>query len=651
MTKRHKRTQSRVQLLADANTAGFGVAILLFVVASGWQTAVARADLTEGTVPNMNIGAEQFPDEDAINLRWEQHWTLETNGAVHRREHRWVKLLNSRPIRYLADPRIDFHRGQDELIIHTARSLLPDGTGMPVQDYSFNLAAPDDVGSWPHYAAWTQQVICFGGVKDNVVLELDYEVVTKPGVFPWLDADLRLDDDYPTVERVVSVTVPDGLMLQHRIDGPVLGGDNPAKSTENGMTTSSWTFGNLPGTPAEPQSFPWQQRCPRLRFSTCTAATWTASILRRVEQAAQPDDRIKRLVESAVEDEADSVERVRKLAQKLRDSFNFVSSPKTFRGLGCRSASDVLRSNYGSLMESGALYAAAFRALGLKTSVRVAVDAITWDEQAPTGSAFAGIVVVAELPDGPVYVHPQYGMFKNPGSFGKHWLLGLDESGKLLATYVQARGEKAPSEIHLTGKVTIDAEGKANGELRVRLAGAFYDPAQLETASQQENLVNNLVGRVLDDFEVTDHSIATLSDDTLLATAKVASKETLKSYGARYLLTLGDGPVFLDEFPLPLDRSYRKTAVCLTGPVRENFDLTIELPEDWAATVVPISLAPVCGSWGRVAQQVETDGRQVRFRRTADITGERIMPDDFAALRQAVNDLRAAQSLHLVCGK
>ena len=80
-----------------------------------------------GAAPDRSIGAAQFPADDAIILKWEQHWTMDRDGTIHRRDHQWVKLLNTRPIRRYGDPRLDFVNDRDELIIHTAQSHLPDG--------------------------------------------------------------------------------------------------------------------------------------------------------------------------------------------------------------------------------------------------------------------------------------------------------------------------------------------------------------------------------------------------------------------------------------------------------------------------------------------------------------------------------------------
>ncbi len=617
--------------------------------------AVGAQPLGAGASPDRSIGAAQFPADDAIILKWEQHWTMDRDGTVHKRNHQWVKLLNSRPIRRYGDPRIDFVNDRDELIIHTAQSHLPDGTILPVPDYSFNTAAPGDVGRWPEYAGWLQRIVSFSGIEDNVVLELDYEIVTPAGVLPWVEGDLRLDDDYPTVERVVSVTVPEGTGLQYKLTRTDPSKTGISDSSAGGLMTREWTFTNLAGTRRETQSPSWQERCGRLRFTTAPDVTaWTSAILSRVDRASRANDAVKRFAEAAVKDETTSIERIRKVAKKLHDSFNFINSSKATETLACRSAGDVLRTNYGNRLESAALLATALRSLGMTASPAVGVDARLWqetDEVPPTASAFAGVAVVVDLPDGPVYVHPQNGIFENPGSWGRHWLLSTDKGGSLQRTYVYARGENEPGGLHIAGKISIETGGEATGELRFRATGAFFDPTKLETADAQKSLVKNFVGRVLSGFDVPGHSVTTLSDELFRATASVSSNGALKKFGKAHMLQFGDGPAFLPDVPMPLARSQRRTDVQLAGRFAETVDLTIELPEGWTASVTPASVPTVQGSWGAVSQKVEIDGSTIRLRRNVNVTGERLSPDDFAALRGSVNDLRATKSLLLVFGK
>jgi len=552
-----------------------GVMLALTTSLACQAPAVGAQPMGSGTTPDLRIGAAQFPGDDAIILRWEQHWAVDRDGTVHRRDHQWVKLQNSRPIRRYGDLRIDFVNERDELIIHTAQTHLPSGEILPVPDYSFNIAGPNDLAGWPQYADWQQQIVSFSGIEDNAVLELDYEIVTPPGTLPWIEADLQLHDGhYPTIERVVSVTLPKGTACHYQVDRTDPAHSRFDESSSNGAVTYRWSFKKLAAARRESQSLLWQQRCGRLRFTTAPdTLAWVSMMLDRIDRAGQPDDAIDKLAEYTVKDETTAIQQIRKIAEKIHDSFNFINSSKAMQSLSCRSGADVFQANYGNPLESAALCLAMIRALGMSASPAVGVKAQSWDESdtvPPTESTFAGAVIVVDLPDGPVYVHPQDGVFKNPGSWGRHWLLSKDDSGTLQRTYVYARGEQEPGELHIAGKVTVDSGGEATGELRFRATGGFFDPARLETADAQKALVKNFVGRVLSDFDVPGHSVVTLSDETFKATASVSSNGALKSFGKLRMLRLGEGPAFLTDVPMPLAVSKRQTDVQLASRFRET---------------------------------------------------------------------------------
>ncbi len=601
--------------------------------------------------------AMSAPNDDAVILHWKQHWTLDHDGTVHQRNHYRVKILNTRPIGRFGDPRIGYLNDRDKLIFHKAQATLPDGSVLPVPDYSFNIVGPDDVGGWPEYADWREMVVSFGGIEPGVILELDYEIVTPPNDLPWIDADIRLDDDYPVVERVVSITVPSNVTVNHRLDrAPGVTVDENHAATGSGATsTCTWTAKALQGDRGQPRSLPWRRRSPRLRFTTCPdSTTWASRIIDSVDRSAAINNSIKSFTDTAVENERDPVERVRKLATKLSNSFNFVSSSRAMRGLACRQAGDVLNANYGNTLESATLLLAALRSLGYDARPAVGVDAAAWNESdqiAPTGSALAAALVQVDLPQGAVYVHPRLGMIKNPGVWGRHRVLTLDANRRLHQTYLYARGERDPSDLRITGKIAIDKTARATGELRIHLTGAFYDPAGLETAEKQKSLIEKMVARVLTDFDVDSHSVVTLSDDSFKATANVVSKANLKKYDRHHVLKFGDGPAFLNSFHLPLDRTLRHSDVYLGGRVHEDIDVTVEFPDTWWTSVSPASLPPAEGTWGRASQSVSLDGQSLRFHRAIVIATETISADGFGALSRAVNALRSTRHLVLACGE
>ena len=621
--------------------------------------AVAVGD----TGPDLSIGAAEYPADDAVILQWDQEWRIDEDGTVHRRDHKWFKYLHDRPIRDNADPRIDYLHGQDELIIHTAQTHLPDGSILPVPDYSFNAVGPDDVSRFPEYAGWQQKVVSFSGIVDHCVTELDYEVVTPPGVLPWIDADIRMTDDYPIINRHVSVILPDGMKLSWSSDDgqqKIFEGKgsievkNAQKQVTKSLKMTSWHLARAPQDHNEPQSLPWQKRSARVRFTTCPdSPSWVSAHLDPVERAAVPGDAIKAYFEKAVKDEVDPAARIEAVATKLRDTFNFVSSPKAMRGLACRDATTVFQDNYGNALEAGALLLAAYQALGYRASAMVDVDAISWDpkdDMPPTAEAFLGIVVSVHTADGDVYVCPRHGVFASPGTAGRHWLLALDGSGSVESRYVAVRGQSAFSTLSITGKVKVCEAGKVSGDMRLDATGLFFDPAKLKSGGAQKSAVSGLIGRVARGVDVADYVMTRLDEQQMQATVQVSSKEALAKVEDHHILLLGDGPAFLAGVPLPLDRSQRRTDVQLAGAFEERVDVTIDLPRDWAVSIKPRPVMVENSKWFSAAQKVTVDGQTIRFTRTISVNKDVLTPDELLEVRRVVNEMRATSALLLAFG-
>ncbi len=627
--------------------AFLSVKIMMLVVMALYG-AVNGVALGQSTTPNLQIGEKEYPDADAIILRWEQSWTLERNGTRTRRDHKWIKLINRRPIRQLADPRIDFVAGRDKLVVHKAQAILRSGETLPVPEYSYNVAANGTLAGWPEYASWQQQVISFSGVEPGVVLELDYEVKSPADSSPWLEADMRLSDDYPTVDRVINVTLPSNVKLLHQVDGLPESGGKLAKEDRDGSTQYRWSFKDLAGDRSESNSVSWQKRSPRIRFTTCgSAAEWAWSLASCANMAVELTPAVRGFAERIVEGVDGDAERARALAKELRESFSFVNSPDLIGTLRCRSAERTHLANYGHQLESASLLAAMGRAVGFEAFVKIGVDADRWDERVPTTSAFDGAIVEFSLDDGPFLLHPQLGEVRNPGSWGRRWLLSVGPDKELQKTYILDRGERKPSELHATGKLMWHSDGALTGELQLRLTGRFFDPLDLDSGKAQQTLTEEFVQRILSDFNVSSQSVLSLSDDEYRVSAHVALKDVPKKHGDYRILRFGEGPAFLSDVPLPLDRSYRRTAVAIGGRIRENIRLTIEFDKSLAIDAVPASLSMEKGDWGRAIQNVIVEDQTITFRRDISIEQDSLSPKDFAAFRQTINQLRSDSSLTL----
>jgi hypothetical protein len=613
--------------------------------------------------PDLSIRAQQYPDANAIILRWEQHWTVERDGTLRRRDHQWVKLLNRRPIRRYADRTIDYRKGEDQVVIHTAQTHLPDGTIQPVPDYGYNLAAAGAVAGWPEFADWEQRIVSFSGVQPGATLELDYEVITQAGVLPCASADVRLNDVDPVHERIVSVTVPADAPFHAAVSG--VDTEVGATREQAGSRTHTWNFGPFPAARAEPLAPPWQQSQPRLIFSTAASpATWTQPWLLAVLTASDPDDAIAKFARSATESAVGPRASAEALLATFGKRFNYVGAQHAWRSRRCRPASAVFAANYGNPLESAAVCLAALRALGIDATPAVAVNADAWATDTPTDDAYAGVVLLASIDDGladtgkQLVIHPEKGIVANPGPWGRHMLLTLDphpdpdvhRDRDLQQTYVASRGEEGVSRLHVAGRVTLEADGGASGRVTVQLSGAFHDPQALADADIQKKRVNAVAGRIVDGFRLTDHVIEQLSEDAFVASANLSAEDGLPLIQSHRLLRLGAGPALLEMVPLPLTGGTRENDVLLPGALLETLELRIELPNGWSVHAMPQPLVQVAGPWGSIEQQVIAEGPMVRIVRSVNLPQGQITPQSYKALCDAINRLHAEAHRVLLAG-
>ena len=221
----------------------------------------------------------QNPPPDAVIELWEQNWTLNADGSTVFHEKRHVRLNDDRAYNEFADPRITYNKDTDKLDVLVARVKRPDGSYLTLPDYAQIEVAPNGPAGWPAFASIRQHLFVMSGIEPGCVVELEYKLTSKPGTHSYLAGDVRLDHRYPVKERHVTITVPPDVRLRSAISG-LAGAQQPPNAKDI-------VLHDLPALPDEPQSPPWQVRCPRLLFTTANLASdWLKKRSAQVDTAA-----------------------------------------------------------------------------------------------------------------------------------------------------------------------------------------------------------------------------------------------------------------------------------------------------------------------------------------------------------------------------
>ncbi|MCP4245898.1 MAG: DUF3857 domain-containing protein [bacterium] len=621
----------------------------LVVMAAAWPVVpVGQAAPLDGMA---KVSQADYPNDDAVILRQDQKWTLQKDGTVIHEEHRWVKLFNDRAWRRYADPRVDYLEGAEQVELLAADAHLPDGTVVKIPDYSTNVVSPAGVSKWPALADWRQVVYTFSGVQNGAVLELHYKRTSQPGVRAWLEADLRLGDIHPVIQRTVQVSLPAGQKLLHKVDHPSQA-VRFEQQTVDGREVYTWHIANVASDADEPNCPPWRRRTGRLRLTNCPSAVrWASEFIRPVDSSGEPDDAIGKFAEKAAEDEVDEVGRIRAISGKLRDTVNLVSDWRGEVARRTRPADEVFDSGYGTRLEGAALLVAMLRATGFDAQVRVAVDRETFDPSVPVDSELAGLAIEVATAGGPVYVGAVSGIINPNGAWRDRDLLEVNR-GRLAQFAAFASESSQPDTVRVRGSVKLDDEAaKLTGSFNIELTEGFVNSEKLLSDKEKKTRIETMVGQVLGSVKVTDFSVSHLSARRFVAQAEIESTEDLPEVDGRRMLVLADTTPALAAAHLPLDQIRRRTPVQLSGHLTADVRLKIELPEGYRAAVVPKPLAPTAGPWGRMSQTVDADDNVVRIVRQVGFDRLVIDPADFSTVRQAARTLASPTYRSLVIEK
>lgn len=593
------------------------------------------------TPPHADVGADRFPDADAVILRHEQTFTLEDDGSTRAAEHKWVKMLSSRAIRRTADPRIDFRDGSDTVNITVARTFTPDGKVVDVPDYSRNLVSPFGYSNDPAFSDFRQWVVSFSGVQPDAIYELAYERHSERSEPSWLAADLRLADNDPTIERIITVRVPAGVTLQHQLDH--VPADRVRYETEDGGRTHRWTFSDLTDCPDESAAPNWTLRCPHLRFTTCPDPTvWATIVLDTIAQSAAPDVAIEKMAREAAKDESDPRAAARKVCDKLAERMRTIDAPAAWSGLRARPASAVFAARYQNALEAAAVGLVALRAAGLNASAAVVADSRTFSETTATDGDVRGFWIGVTTPTERFFVDPVRGI-QAPYGDNRSAVAFMSAEGNQLQTVSLVQGRHDDTgRLIVRAHLEIDAKGAVTGNVRVELGGPLVDAAKLQSDDQKRGRVESVARRVFPGLSVTELSVLAFSATEFRAEGKVKMEEGLAEVGRLKLLEWSESIPAADGMNVPLAPRDRDADVSLEAPLQEELYLTVEFPEAWKIAVQPQSLPhnPSAGMTSRITQNVKVNGSRIDVERCVHLPRE-INTTQIVAVRESINRLRS----------
>ncbi|WP_297902097.1 DUF3857 domain-containing protein [uncultured Parabacteroides sp.] len=337
--------------------------------------------------------ATSFAASEAEYGKVSKAWTLHADGSQEYRSSMELTLFTHTAMNSTyGESFIVYNPDFQTLKIHSSYTRQKDGTIVKTPNNAFVEVLPRFAANAPAYNRLKEMVVVHTGLELGATIYLDYSIITKPGYYPALDINERLQETSPVKECKVSISVPENNPLTWQLSGSNV---KASQVTRNGVKEVSWTLRNLPASSREaflPQN---QDGVPRLIASSYTSNKEALSTLnKRFNASGNYESKTfgPYITEKATNDE----EKVKAIQDHVVNNMGYCAIPLACTGYSIRNVDEALRSAYGTLAEKTQLLNVLLNAAGIQSEV-VAVYPGNLDINACGLSAIKTLAVKATL--------------------------------------------------------------------------------------------------------------------------------------------------------------------------------------------------------------------------------------------------------------
>lgn len=575
------------------------------------------------------------PQTDATFLEITTSYTLNPDGSSRFEYHHLLQLHTQQAINRYGESFLLFDPEWQTLTVDRSVTTMADGRQVPTPANGYIDVLPAAVDKAPDYSRLLERVVSHTGLECGATIDLAYHIESRAGFQPWLWGEEIFATPYPVVERQLEVKIPSAIPLHFSGQHATI---PLSKREEGGYTVYSWRLDAVAAAPAEESQPPLAEYAPRVLFSTCPGwpelAGWLSS---QLESAAADAS----LPASAVTDTATGspLDRALSWQRKINDEMLLTSLDQRLTGYRIAALPRIEQRSYGTEWERAALLAARLRREGIAAQVALLSRQREGGSEVALLPIFGQAVVALLAPDGRRHLLPV-----NNTAGG---VVPAEKAGYELFIPGLTRG--APEELQAaenltawSGELTMDADGRLEGELELTLSGAAYSWYQMQQEGGASELAQKNADRLLGSCQVKSVLIRALDAGHVTLALQVAKEKALTPLGkAAWLLpALGSQ---LDEWRIPVYAAQRATPIQLPAAMTERVQVTVRGPQGSRWRVEKEHQAALQTASGRFSAATSAADNLLTIQREV-ILGRRSIPtdeySDFRALMARFRQLK-----------
>lgn len=331
-----------------------------------------------------NLGVEQdYPDADAVYLKMEKEYTLNENGSVvYRYAHKLKYLTHLSFNRLYGETFVIYEPELQNLKINHSVTTMADGTKVVAPDNAYNEVLPHFAQNFPCFNNLREMVITHTGLEIGATVDLDYELRSKTGFYPYLMGQEAISSSSPVKEMIIRVKVPKNKELFYFLKSDDT--SKPSISSEGEYSVYTWVFKNVPAASREKGA--GNTKLPVLQFANENMDKATSLVGEKIEYDSNLPEGLKNKVDNIIKQGKKGIALARDLQGLIFKELNQFQVP-FFRALfKIRPTADVWKSNGGTNIEMAVILRRILRHAGFEAFITATTKPDLYDHN--TGNLF-----------------------------------------------------------------------------------------------------------------------------------------------------------------------------------------------------------------------------------------------------------------------
>ncbi len=565
------------------------------------------------------------PDTDAVFKSITKEYQLNSDGSIDYQYHHELKYLTHYSFnRAYGETFVVYNPLHQVLDVVKSETTMLDGKKVESPANALNEILPHFAAGSPEYNNLREMVITHVGLEVGATVNLDYNIKSEKGYYPYLSENIVLSEKSPVNNQKIIVKIPEGKTLNYKLLNSSV---KPKISKKGNFTIYTWRFGNITALSHDYNVPHDGSYLPRLIFSTANMNDALANIKNNID--LNLNDNIKKTIKEKLQGVEKPIEKIAIIKNIVANEINLISVPIEFTGYKMNSLNHVWKSNRASLIEKNFLFVELLKLSGFDADILFAYPEFTFDKEIGNLKTFGYYLVKVNI-DGRDMILSLNSKQKNDLAFN------LDNG-----VIVNINGEKfdananiadIENKISFVTSLKMNIDGNVKGNMKAEISGAanpYFDLLKDKNNAKQV-IASMTKSKMINSFELQNFDFSACS-----VTADIKCKKIWKEQGNYYFLNIPNSSLGIKASHLRALEENRTSPLILNSTIDETYKFSIELP-DSIQFVNPINIE-MKNDIGNVIISCKLDSNVLLIEKLLKINKKYIAVEDYKNFKKLID--------------